>query len=219
MLGEGSNQYMTPSEFIARVVTAYQNARVPQYVDEKVSRGRSHAVSSIVEDLFAYYLIANSSSINKIYVDQPISLSIKKRIYPDIVVVKDNMIVAFIDLKMDIGWNRSGLYDLCKKHSDIIEAIRGTECSLRDGSTKETRHYTISDDLTYSIVIVSSTNISPIKLEEQLKLSRVLEPSVEVVVLCKKGRPNTYGTNPDEVIKTLDIDYGAFDKILKKVGK
>lgn len=209
---------MTPQEFILRIVKAYQDARIPHQVNEKIRRGRSHSISSITEDLFAYYLISNDPSIEMVYVDQPINLkSAKRQIYPDVAIVRNGVLTAFIDLKMDIGWNRDGLFELCEKHQHSVQQARGTECQIRDGETKELRTLAISDDINYCVVMISRTNINPVTLDRQLEEVKVLSPDVEVFVLCTTGHPNAYGMEPEDIVEGLGIDVLEFERLKEKI--
>ena len=137
-------------EFIRQVIRLYRSARRPKFINKKVSRGRSHSISSAVEDLFACYLASNIKC-DHIYTDQPISVpGVDRQVYPDLVIVRNNRIVALIDLKMDMGWNRGGLYTLCKKHYNRINKIRGKECRLREGVSKKQHSYIIGKKTTIS---------------------------------------------------------------------
>ncbi|MCX6725063.1 MAG: hypothetical protein NTX80_00730 [Candidatus Saccharibacteria bacterium] len=63
---------MEPKEFILKVIDSYVEARRSVFKDKKIHRGRSHTISSLAEDLLAYYLIKNDPNIEKIYVDQSV---------------------------------------------------------------------------------------------------------------------------------------------------
>lgn len=208
---------MTPQEFFLKIIRAYQDARIPSFADVKIRRGRSHAISSVAEDLFAYYLISNDPGIDTVYVDQPMYFKdAKKSIYPDITVVRGNVITAFIDLKMDLGWNRNRLYDLCKNHAQTISQVAGQDCILKDGATKEAKACSVAAHASYNVAIVSSRNINPELLKKQLDQALGLKPQVEVFVLSDSAHPNQYGIEPEELAKTFRIDLNAFTKIVNK---
>lgn len=210
---------MQPEDFILKIVEAYQNARNSCCIDKRIRRGRSHSVSSISEDLFAFYLVENHPSINTIYVDQPITPASKKTFYPDLSIVRNDTIESFVDIKMDLGWNRNGFHTLCKKHALKVHELRGTKCRLRDGVTKEERILTLSNSLSYYIVVVARSNISPKALDEQLNQINDLAPSVEVFFLCNSGHPNTYSKKPEEVLKGLDINLLEFERLNIKLAR
>lgn len=212
---------MKPREFIREVTRMYHDARMPLYPDKNIKRGRSHSISSIAEDLFAHYLVSNGKNIEAIYVDQPMTISSagsKISIYPDITIVKNGAISAFLDLKMDLGWKRHGLVDLCKKHRDLVVKVRGAGCSFRDGQTKTSRTVKVSEHASYSVVIISGTNINPELLKTQLEQVEALRPDVEVFVLCKKGHLNSYGVAPEELEEKLGIDDTEFYRLTKRLS-
>lgn len=209
---------MSPRDLFLRIAKTYQDARIPHQVDEKIRRGRSHSISSITEDLFAYYLICNDPSIELVLVDQPIYFKgSKKQVYPDITIVRNGIITAFLDLKMDIGWNRDGLVALCEKHREVVRIARGAECQIRDGVDKTLRTLKISDQVSYNVVLVSRTNINQALLDRQLEEARRLSPEVEIFVLCSKGHPNSYDLKPEQVVESLVIDGDAFRRLHEKI--
>ncbi len=211
---------MTPEKFILKIVEAYQEARVPvvSLGQSRVRRGRSRSISGIAEDLLAEYLVSNDDSIDLVYVDQPIAVvGVKGNIYPDILLVRNGVIDTLIDLKLDIGWNRDGLTDLCKKHKQTVKELRGKKAHLRDGLTKEVKELIVSKKLTYNVVVVSRTNINPDKMQEHEKQIAKLRPEVELFILCDTGHPNSYDMSPTEVLKTLSVNDKVLQRLLKKI--
>lgn len=210
---------MSPKDLILKIVKAYQDARIPQQVDARIRRGRSHSISSVTEDLFAHFLISNDSTIDVVYVDQPIYFkNAEKQIYPDIVIVRKNSIAGFIDIKMDLGWNRNGLFELCKKHYEMIKKIKGVECHLRDGETKQLRNLRVAENVSYNVVIISRTNINAALLESQLEQVRSFSPNLDVFVLCDKGHPNSYGIEPEKLVEELGINDKEFERLKTKLS-
>ena len=212
---------MSPKELLLKITEAYQDARRPYQVDARIRRGRSHSVSSITEDLFALYLVSNDKTIDFVYVDQPVTFnSLKKIIYPDIVITRSGVVTALIDIKMDLGWNRNGLFDLCKKHHEVVKKIKCGECHLKDGMTKkgEKKIFTVSKDISYNVIIISNVNVSPLLLGSQLEQVRSLGPDVEVFILCDKGHPNSYDIEPNELIKKLGVNEAEFSRLRRKLS-
>jgi hypothetical protein len=216
---------MEPSVLMQNIIEAYERARHPLPCNNKLRRGRSHSVSSITEDLFANFLISNDSSIDMVRIDQPITLSgidqvtnkRKKQIYPDLVVIRDNRIDALVDIKMDLGWNRDGLSILCKKHCDTIIASRGSNCHLKEGLDKTPLTLRFSEKLSYSIVIISGTNIPRHKFEFQLRECEKFVAAVEVFVLSDCAHPNTYSDLPGEILQKMEINLLTFERLKKKL--
>lgn len=209
---------MSPQEFLERIIRLYQDARISKYADSKISRGRSHSISSVVEDLFANYLILSDGKIDKILVDQPVFVEgVKSTFYPDITVIRNGKISAFFDLKMDLGWNRDGLSGLCEKDKQLVEAIRSKSCTFKDGSTKVRGTYDISDSAVYDIVIISDQNIAKPKLDAQLTGVESLSDFVKVHILSKNEHPNTYGLEPAELLAKIELQEQAFTDILQRI--
>lgn len=209
---------MSPKEFLERIIRLYQDARISKYADSKISRGRSHSISSVVEDLFANYLILSDSKIDKILVDQPVFVEgVKSTFYPDITVIRNGKISAFFDLKMDLGWNRDGLSGLCKKDKELIEVIRSKSCTFKDGSTKERGTYEISDSAVYDIVIISDQNIAKPKLDAQISEVEMLSDFVKVHILSKNEHPNTYGLEPAELLEKIEVNHSAFSVLANRI--
>ncbi len=206
-------------EFLHQVIRLYRSARKPKFINKKISRGRSHSISSIVEDLFAHYL-SRYIKCDHIYIDQPVSISgFDNRIYPDLVIIRNNRIAAFIDLKMDVGWNRGGLYDLCKKHYSKIDAIRGKKCKLREGINKKDHFYITDKKLSYNIVLISDQNVGLRTLNDQIKQSLDFNPDIEIFVLTTEEHPNAYGIEIKDLMKKIKINNDAFKKLVKKLNK
>lgn len=67
---------METKVFIESVIDLYKAARqitLPfAFESEKIRRGRSHTISSLTEDLFAYFLVNKFPQVDKIVIDQPI---------------------------------------------------------------------------------------------------------------------------------------------------
>lgn len=92
----------------------YKEARKIKY-DDNITSGRSHFISSVTEDLFAYF-ISNNLKGYKYLVDQPISIEgFSSSIYPDISLVNDDNIISLIDVKIDLGRKRNSFIEFCKK--------------------------------------------------------------------------------------------------------
>jgi hypothetical protein len=210
-----------PEDFILSIIKAYRSARIPLTKDKRIHRGRSRSISAVAEDLFADFLVSNDKKIQAIYVDQSIYLkSAKKSIYPDITIVRDGIITAFLDLKMDLGWKRNGLVDLCKNHALTIDYAQGTTCSIKDGQTKELHELRISKDVSYGIVIISRRN-SGATLDEQIEVAKKIKTLVNVYVLCRNSRkhPNEYGkdSSPEQLVESLDVDTKAFNELMQAI--
>lgn len=209
---------MKPEKFVNEIIENYHRARVAQYPDKKIHRGRSLSISSASEDLLASFLLKNDKTIDAIYVDQPIHVpDVVKIFIPDVVIVRGSTITAFLDLKMDLGYKRYGLVDLCRKDQELLKRVRGKECSLTDGHTKEKHRFTVSKEAIYDIVVISSGNIGKKTFESQINGASRYRKDVAVHVLTNGYHPNTYGQTKKELLKHIDISNDVFSNMASRV--
>ena len=202
---------MEPRELFRQLVYLYANARKPSFYHPRLSRGRSHSVSSQVEDLFAYFLSLNFVGEINYLIDQPLNHG-KNQLCPDITLVEQGVVCHLFDVKTDLGWNRDGLSAFCAKQSDRLRDFDGIELSATDGMTK--KKYTIKSDgnLQYHVVIISGLNISSEKLSKQLIEVEKLD-KVHVYVLYPQHHPNYYGTDIDSFVMSVLVNDKDFDRI------
>jgi len=204
--------------FILDIIKLYQEARVSKFENKNIRRGRSRSVSSDAEDLFALFLFKNITC-DLIYVDQPISISGRKaQFYPDVVIIKNNKITAFCDLKMDLGWKRKELSNFCEKTNVLLKQIKGKDCKIRDGVTKEDKYYVIDKDVSFNIVIVSDQNINPRTLKNHEENIKILGRDIELFILSKKEHPNTYGYVPIELLEKIEVEDSEFNRLINKLN-
>jgi len=207
---------MTANNFIEQIILLYQNARLIKYNDKKISRGRSHSISSSVEDLFANYLAGLNAEIDKILVDQPISVD-RHTFYPDISIVRANELIAFFDIKMDLGWKRNELTNIFLNYKSKLENIHGKIGTMRNGISKDKIEYKISNSAIYDIVLITDQNINPAVLDKHLS-NIGTNKYVQVHILSKHKHPNSYGIKVSELMSEIVIDYAAFDDIKKRLN-
>jgi|GEM_PF-1406716 len=215
---------MKSHEFITAIINEYQLARLSRFGNaDKIRRGRSHTISSTIEDLFAQFLLANNPEIDFIYVDQPMKYGRSRRpFYPDVSVVKDNEIVAMFDLKTDLGWMRRKLVKVFKNHDKKAKLVAGKKCTLKDGQTKATPlGITFAENVTYSIVVLSDHNITRTSLAAHMDNIIKLGSASRVYILAAgaKYHLNEYGVTPQEIVDGVDMDGLALvcEEILKEL--
>lgn len=199
---------MTDKEFIKRIAELYVKARQTTFPADNIRRGKSHSISSQVEDLFAFYISTMVSDDTKIYVDQPISFELNgksKTIYADVAVIKDNKIEQVWDLKTDLGWIRDSFVQFCKDKTLLVKGARNQTAKLKDGLNKVQQSLTFSGDMTFNIVVVSLTNISKTKGDLNIEGTRNLE-NVGVYILTKALHPNNYEMTPDDIAEKVSYN-------------
>lgn len=207
---------MTDNELIEKIISLYKEARVTTYIKKNIKRGRSHSISSRVEDLFAVYISEMLPENVEILIDQPFTYHSDKTyaMYPDIAVIRNNEVVKLFDIKMDLGWNRD-FYPFCKEKQEFIDEIKGLQVKAKDGATKEQKTYKISDSVKINIVIVSNANISKTKREENEKRILTLDKSkIEVFVLAD-AHPNNYDDDDITNIPLRQVDIENLKREIK----
>lgn len=204
----------TYKKLIIEIVDLYRSARNTIFPDRKIRRGRSHSISANVEDLFGKFLVENIDC-DFIFIDQPITVvGIKGTHYPDLVVVKDQQIIGTCDIKMDMGWNRDGLVELCENGSNYIKATQGKMCKLTNGLDKQVFEFEISTHCFHNIIIISDLNNNKTRFSEQVKQVELFKPFVNVFVLTSGKHLNSYNIETMELIKSIEIRFSEFDKLL-----
>lgn len=209
---------MTDKEFIDKIIDLYKEARVTTIIRKNIRRGRNHSISSKVEDLFAVYISELLSENIEILIDQPFTYHTDKTyaIYPDIAIIKDNQIIKIFDLKMDLGWNRE-FYPFCNEKQNLIEEIRGLEVKAKDGTTKEQRNYTISQEVKYNIVIVSNENISKKNRDaNEAQISKLDKNKIEIFILTQDIHPNNYD---EQIVTNITLRHDDFGKLKNEIIK
>ena len=106
--------------------------------------------------MLAAFLGFNLTKDFDIYVDQPITVKgINKKLYPDIILSENGTLQSFLDVKMDLGWNRDGFVKFCQNKDQEIDNVLSKNYTLKDGLTKATLQGDISSELKYHVVIIS----------------------------------------------------------------
>ena len=123
---------------------------------------------------------------------------------------------AFFDLKMDLGYKRNKFVDNCKKNDMMIQKIRGKQCKFKDGIDKSLpeNYLTISRELKYHVVVISSGNIKQDDFNKNEKDFKGLKNSC-LYILTTDLHPNTYGKEQDEVLNQIKINMNEFEKLGK----
>lgn len=205
---------MTPHDFFVKIIELYQNARKPTCNSLNIYRGRSASISNNVEDLTALFIALNNPNDCKYFIDQPMQFQNSSYKYPDIVIQNtDGLIYDLVDVKTDIGWNRNGMLEFCKKWEDAIEKVRNTPTSFKTGINKQKRDGHFSETLHYHILVLSKINCG--KNIEAVH-SQVLKEfkNVSLYILSEKVHPNSYDVNID-VAKKITINNNEFERFFK----
>lgn len=220
---------MEQSEFLQKIREAYLQAREctfsPISNTDILSRGTSHSISSLTEDLFGCYCAEKVTNPNgvKILVDPPISFketelknkSGKKSLLlrPDIVLMKDNIINCFFDLKTDLGYKRFEFLTQAKDRNNQLNNIKEKYAVYKDGKTKIEQKVKISQDIKFIYVIISQGNIGKDKIDKIITEIKLLE-NVDIFVISKGEHLNSYKEISKTEINT--IDFNELDKLINE---
>jgi hypothetical protein len=196
--------------------------------DFVIKRGMAHSISSYVEDLFAVY-VANKikQPAYQIFIDKVISYKLEgfsksKSFKPDVFVlapspsnsIDSDLFVAthYFDLKTDLGYNREGFGRFIESKSDFIKSIRGKEVwtSYLDSSTGEYEkiRIKISENITYSIIVVIDWNINKKTLQSLRQIAGNPDCLVDFLILLNFNKDNS------GAIETNENDFDALTQIL-----
>lgn len=218
---------MKQTEFLEKTRKAYLQARECSFLPKSnasiLSRGTSHSISSITEDLFGCYCAEKVEEPNgiKILIDPPISFkgtelknkSGKKSLLlrPDIAFTKDNIVNCFFDIKTDLGYKRFEFLNQAKDRNNQLNMIKEKYAHYKDGKTKINQQIKISSDIKFVYVVISQGNISRDKMDNFISGIELLE-NVEVFVISKGEHLNSY----NEIYKTEinETDFNGLDKLI-----
>ncbi|WP_340156630.1 hypothetical protein [uncultured Winogradskyella sp.] len=220
---------MEQTEFLEKTRKAYLEAREcsfsPKSNSSILSRGTSHSISSITEDLFGCYCAEKVAEPNgiKILIDPPISFkgtelknkSGKKSLLlrPDIAFTKDNITNCFFDIKTDLGYKRFEFLNQARDRNNQLNTIKEKYAHYKNGKTKINQRIKISSDIKFVYVVISQGNIGQDKMENFISGIKLLE-NVEVFVISKGEHLNSY----NEISKTEinETDFNGLDKLINE---
>ncbi len=156
---------MTERQFITQIIRLYRKARQPFFPDGTIKRAEGRSISSLSEDLLAKYLADATRHKFLIRINQPLfcaQLSSPNKLKPDLSIIRGNQIVAFVDVKTDLGYKRDEFFYQSRNKDRLIIRLRGRSISgkqlKRDKKTE--LNLSISKHIKYHIVLISSKNIS-----------------------------------------------------------
>ncbi|MCX8533934.1 hypothetical protein OEA66_16430 [Chryseobacterium sp. KC 927] len=219
---------MTQEEFIKEVRNSYLKARKciypPKNNFEKLSRGTSHSISSVTEDLFGCYCaekITKKENNAMIFIDPPISFKgttlknkSKRRallIRPDLAFVVNDIATVLFDIKTDLGYKRKDFFNQAKERNAQLDKIKKKKCSFNDGETKEKNEIVISENIKFIYIIISQGNITRKIQDEFISQIKELE-NMDIFLLTNGGHLNTY---VDEISYTINKnEFNRLDNII-----
>ena len=170
-----------------------------------------------IQDLFAL-LLGSYLKEELLYVNQQLSIvdesgSIICKSKPDVLVMKDDRALNFIDLKMDLGYNRKKFVDFCIQKNDLMKNIHGQAFKTKNGKTKEIIYGIIDKQCKYHIPVISDCNIDKKNLKAIIDTVENLE-FVKIYFLTSGKHLNNYD---DDMLNGVQINYLQFEKLMDNI--
>ncbi len=216
---------MNAMDFSRELVMAYRRAREPLKPHSRLARGENRSVASETEDLLAYFLAEKIEGINKIRINQPLTLPTtdpakKRTIKPDLVFITKTegkeRIKLLLDLKMDLGYKRKKICTDIERAHMLCEEIRSKAARYRP-EKQETKKTQIAIDfdskLEYGFVVISDQNISKDDLNNAHKRSNAFK-NAPLFILISGLHPNSYSIESEELIQDCAL---RLEKSLKEL--
>lgn len=164
---------MTEEEFYHKIHLQYlkSNSLLEGDGGFQIKRGMAHSVSGYTEDLFALFIAERLKRNDLIYyVDKVVSIRLRENaratsFKPDLLIIKNNVITHYFDLKTNLGWNRNAGAYLTQKN-EFISQIRGKKAWINyndryDNATEAIIHnVTIAEDIKYEMLVLLGGNIN-----------------------------------------------------------
>lgn len=205
---------MTEIEFFEKVHQKYKESNLLMEGDNgfQIKRGMAHTVSGYLEDLFALFI---ATKINRkdilFYVDKVTSIRFNegekaKSFKPDLMIINENQLTHYFDLKSNLGWNRDAEAYLLKKDA-MIRKLKGKRAWIRDKNDKSVQRIQISNDLKYHMVVVFGGNINPKTMKNNFRIAEELE-NVSIDVLHQRRKDEAHSA----------INFEAFENIYKSLS-
>ncbi len=207
-------KYDLLDKYIMEISKLYLKARDTVCSHKRILRGESHSISSQSEDLFAL-LLASYLKEELLYVNQQLSIVDESgccvcKSKPDVLIMKDDIALNFIDLKMDLGYNRKKFADFCIQKQEIMKIIHEQSFKTKNGKTKEVLHGVIDKKCKYHIPVITDCNIDKKNLQIIIDTVENLE-FVEIYFLTSGKHLNNYDA---DMLDGVEINYLEFKRLL-----
>ncbi|CAM4236158.1 Restriction endonuclease [Zobellia roscoffensis] len=204
---------MTEIQFFQKIHKKYKESNLLIEGDGgfKIKRGMAHVMSGYLEDLFALFIAKKINNPElEFFVDKVTSIRFEinekaKSFKPDLMIIENNVMTHYFDLKTNLGWNRNAENYLINKN-ELIKKLKGRNAWIRDKQDKTIKDIKIAEDLKYHMVIVFGGNINPAMMSNNFKVSRELE-NVQLDVLHNQRK--------DESIGSINLE--AFNNIYNSI--
>lgn len=210
---------MTHEQLLKQVRNLYLEAREPHFFyntkHQQIQRCTSHSISSEFEDLLAQYCyeLINDESV-QIFIDPQITfpdlnlknLSGKKTFLfrPDIVIVKNNEIVALLDAKTDLGFRKTTYKEMISQTDKNIREIAGQKAIFKRRTNDEVLVFKISNNIKLSYVAASNNYFTRSSFVDYKEINE--RERVNIFFLSSGGHLNNYKNGAEEVGNGININ-------------
>lgn len=156
-----SNLEETIIDLKNNVIKIYKDVCTP--LSDKILRGHSRSISTDIEDkiaIFIHKLLPNYD----IYIDS--SIFVDHKIHrPDILLVKDEVVKAVIEIKSILGFNRDASNDIDKLDDNrkLFANVKETICTFsnyQSDSKRNAKNIQFTNETKYLFIVFASENCS-----------------------------------------------------------
>lgn len=182
---------------IRNMANVYIRKKLANDIYGRAKRGRLASAASDFQDAFASFLVKLLPADYQIFVDYPISyiisnMSKARTFYPDILLIKDEIIVGIFELKIDLSNAPPDWLDRKKKEFDrITTAGTVSYSSFSRENNRETMELKVSPNVREAFIVLSTFN-------DHGKLAK-LKDSSNLFVLTGEWHPNNPALYPEDV--------------------
>lgn len=128
-------------------------------IDDNIFRGHTRSISTDVEDLIAKYISDVLEKEVFIFIDTSVRVDNKTH-RPDLLIVKDDKVVALLEIKSNMGWCRDAKKVIDEELVNRDKAFRGTgtiECKF-SGTDKESKNVIYDGDVKLFLIALTAQN-------------------------------------------------------------
>jgi len=217
---------MKYQDLVNRIRNEYLNARKSYSLisSERIQRGTSHTISSIIEDIIAEYLLNKlKNSTYAIWIDPQISIqgmknrsNTRKFLFrPDLCIFDKNYkkIIAIFEVKMDLGFCRNTFIEYIEHRNEELLKINN-----KKGDCKKLLpdiSISFEDNLFWNYIVISNKNINEKKYKEIENYFKINNNVGKLFNIVSNEHPNSKEENI--VLIPNNEDFEKLDKYLESL--
>ncbi len=144
---------------------------------------------------------------------------------PDLIIHRNGSVIAFVEVKMDLGWVRGSFGKYCEEYDNKIKSLNGKKGAYRqvvEPNRNVRKSIVLSNKLKCFVVVVSDKNIKIDTFKENFKRARSLAKNKRIDVFCLSS--NVHPNNPSyaeksKLLNHMDIRLDDFYKLELEINK